>query len=283
MAVAIFVRAFYSIAAKYAVTNVRVHYTNFSVLFLGLAGLIALGFSFFYEGIDLSILREETMLISLTIFTMVIGNVVYFKGQDMVDAGTTQIALSTKLVWAALLAMPILGTTYDGLQVLGMFILAGAILLTSKGISKGVASWGALLIAVSAISFAFNSIYLAQLAEATDVHTYLAVSYLGTAIFTIPLGLKNLKKDVSFVSKNKATTVKSMLFASLTSLVYFVAIYNTFNQAGDDRGLVSVLTNVQVVTTVLLAAIVLKERDQIGRKIFASMLVLLAAYLISGI
>lgn len=282
MALAIFIRAFYSIGVKSATTNVRVHYTTLSTLFLAASGLMALSVALFTGGIDIGAMMDHKTLVALGVLTMVIGNAVYFMGQDLVDAGTTQIALSTKLVWTALLAMPILGTRYDIWQVLGMLLLVAAVYMAANGLGKGAASWGALLIAISAVSFAFNTIFAADLATELDLNTYLFVSYIATAVFTLPFSIRFVRRDLGYLIATKRESARHIAMASLASLVYFVVIYYTFRAAGDDKGLVSVLTNAQVVTTVFLASILLGEKESLKRKSIAAILVLAAAYLISG-
>ena len=67
------------------------------------------------------------------------------------------------------------------------------------------------------------------------------------------------------------------------NLVYFIAIFYAFDAANEDSALAAVLTNAQVVTTVIAATIFLKERDNLLRKIIAGVLVLLSSLMIAGV
>ncbi len=282
MAGAIIIRAFYSVAAKSATNNVDIHPTNFSTLFLGIAGLVGFAATAPFGLPDLSILADEWVLILFVCLTMVFGNVIFFYGQRSIDTGTIQVALSSKLVWTALLAMPILGTRYSSLQVIGMVLLASAIYLISIGVKHKAEIKGILLIGLSAVSFGLNSVLLAKLSDVSSLSLFLLITYLGTALLGVVLGWKHLARDIDYL-REKPEKLLDMLYASLTSLGYFIVLYITFNEAGEDRGLVSVLTNAQVVTSVLLAAFLLHERANMRRKIAAGAIVLIAACLISGI
>lgn len=165
MTLAITVRATYSIATKTVTTHVRIHSTTLSTLLLFGSGLLAFVLSPLFGGLDFSGLAEHWVKVAVMVVSLGLGNIIYFRGQDMVDSGTTQVALASKLVWTALLAIPLLGSSYDWAQVAGMGILAVAVLIVAGNLSSKIASTGAIIIAVSAVAFSVNSLTSADIAS----------------------------------------------------------------------------------------------------------------------
>ena len=280
---AVIARAVYSLAAKSMTTHVRIHSTTLSTVHLAIGGLLAVVISPFFGGLEFSGLSENWPIVITMIVSLGLGNIIYYSGQDLIDAGTSQVALSTKIIWTALLAIPLLGSTYEWSQVLGMAILVGAVLVVTGKLSSKIASKGAIIIAISAVAFSVNAVTSANLASEFSLPAYLALSFLGAAVFTFFTSFKYIQKDANYIRKNVAMTAKYITFASVVVLIYFVLVYYAFRDAGDDSGLATILTNAQVVATVILASIVLKERDNLPRKFIAGILVLISAFLISGI
>jgi len=281
--IAVAIRALYSLGTKASTTHVRVHHTTLSTVLLFGSAILSLLFSPFVGGLDFSGFADNWVSALIMVVSLGLGNIIYFRGQGMVDAGTTQIALATKLVWTAILAIPILGASYDLLQVGGMFVLAVAIFLVSSGIKSAAVSKGAVIIAISAVAFSFNSIFSADFANVVSPAAYLLVSYLGAGTISLIPSIKHLKKDVAYIKKNSQITMRYAGLTSFISFAYFLAIYYTFDAANSDNALPAVLTNAQVVTTVIAATFILGERENALRKSIAGVLVLIASVLIAGI
>lgn len=283
MGIAVILRAFYSIGTKSSTTHIKIHHATLSTLLLFSSAVMTLLLSPLLGGIDFSGASEHWFKIAVMIVSLGIGGPIYFKGQSLVDAGTTQIALATKLVWTALLAIPLLGASYDILQVIGMVILAIGIIIVGRGVSSSTVSKGALIIAVSAIAFSVNSLFSADVASELSAVAYLLLSYVGAGIISLVTGLKYLKEDVRYIGQNASKTIRYAGLTAAISTLYFTSLYFAFREAGESRGLAAILTNAQVVTTVIVASFVLKEKDNLLRKVAASVLVLVASYLIAGI
>ncbi len=280
--IAIFSRAFYSVSVKSMSSNVKVSASMQAVLLTLLAALLTLllvpflGFS--TEGIS-----QNWKIILVLAVSQGVGNVIYFRGQEHLDAGTTQVALSSMLIWTALLSALFLGSSYSVRQYLGM-VLLGICILFANSRTKGaaIAAKGIAYILVSAVVFSVFVVAGADLSSKINIVTYLLATYLGASIFSI-LGLhKTFRRDVGYLKANLTHSIKSTSLASITSLLYFMLIFYAF-RLSPDPGVVAVLANAQVVTTVFVAAILLQERERIFRKSISALIVLLAAYLISGV
>ncbi len=282
-AIAIFSRAFYSVSTKSLSTNVRTSAQTQAVLL----PLIAAGFALMlipFLGFNVTGLGDAWLVAVVLAASQGLGNIIYFYGQNYIDSGVTQIALSSKLVWTALLAIPFLGTTYSAVQIIGMVLLLVGVLLVqhigknNKDIRKGM-----LLIALSAVSFSVFAIAGADIADKINPVAYLLVTYLGASLFALIAGLKHLRKDMTYLLKtNTVKSLKHFSYAAGTSTLYFTLVYYAYREA-PDPGIVAVLVNAQVITTVFVAIFILKEREHLPRKLLGGLTILFAAYLISGV
>ena len=86
-------------------------------------------------------------------------------------------------------------------------------------------------------------------------------------------------KDWTLLKKQLKKTTRSTLFASSTSVLYFLFSYLAFQEA-PDRGVVVVLLTAQVILSVVLGIIFLKEKDNVPRKVIAAVLAFAAGALI---
>jgi uncharacterized membrane protein len=70
-------------------------------------------------------------------------------------------------------------------------------------------------------------------------------------------------------------------FAGITSLGYFVFSYLAYGIA-PSRGVVVLLLTTQVILSVILGIILLKERDRVGRKLISAVVAVAGAILIKS-
>lgn len=277
--VAIISRAFYSISTKALSSRVKLHEHTQSVILPFVGAVLALLLIPWF-GFNLQGLGQYWWLALLVGFTQGLGNIVYFYGQKYIDSGTTQVALSSKLVWSALLAVIFLGSKFSFVQIAGMVLLMlGVILVQQLGKKNKDIRKGMLLIGVSAVIFAVFAIAGAKLSKGVNPVVYLLVTYLGACVFASIIGFKDVARDLPYIKQNLNTVAKYFTYAAATSTVYFTLVYFAYRKA-PDAGVVAVLVNAQVVTTVLLATVLLKERDHLPRKLIAGLLVVLSSYLI---
>ena len=281
-AIAIFSRAFYSISTRALSVNVKVHANTQAILL----PLFAAGFSLLLIpllGFNTDGLIEHWWVGAIVAGSQGLGNIIYFYGQTYIDSGITQVALSSKLVWTAIMSVAFLGSTFDTVQIVGMVLLLLGISVVqqlgkhNKDIKKGM-----ILIALSAVVFSVFAVSGADYANKVNPVAYLLVTYLGASLFAYVIGFKDLKKNRKYLKKHQANVWKYFGFAAGTSTLYFTLVYYAYREA-PDPGIVAVLVNAQVVTTVLVASVALRERDHIFRKLIAGIIVVVAAYLISGV
>ncbi len=209
-----------------------------------------------------------------------VGNVLFFKGQASLDSGPTQIYLSSMLLWTLLLSIPVLGSKYNLVNLIGVALLLFAIFIAQfKRNNKKFLSTGALYIIISAICFSVFQIASAAVSQVLTPATYLLLTFAGSSLVITTVYASELRKLWVVVSASKKQVIWPSLFAAITSTLNFTFLYKAYKVA-PDQGVVAILAISHVVFSVLLGVMILKETDRIRQKIIAAILATLAGALI---
>ena len=279
---AIVSRAVFGIAVKLLSNKARVSAATQAVLLTTGAGLLAILVSPLVGGITIHGLSAVWFIALLMVASQAFGNILFFKGLEKLDASTAQIAFASILLWSTLLSILFLGSQFTFKQFVGILILFIAILTVqyTKNKDRTINS-GILYVFMSTFLFAVFQTTSAELAKTISAGTYLVLAYLGSSLIVGAIYYGKLKKDTQFLRSNARKLVNPMLFACVTSIMYFVFSYFAYKSA-PDRGIVVVLLTSQVILSVILAIIFLKERKNVNRKLVAGALAVIAGVLIKS-
>jgi drug/metabolite transporter (DMT)-like permease len=274
-------RATYSIATKILSKYVEVSAITQSVLLTALAGLLVFPLSPFIGGISFVGVSDVLFIVAIMIASQAFGNILFFKGVKLLDAGTAQVAFSSVLVWGVLLSIIFLGSQFSLVQFLGILLMLIAIILVQSYKGKKKIDIGILYILSAAALFAVFQVTSAELSKTISTSAYLLLAYLGSSLLLGALYSTTLRKDWTHLKTQVKKTLDITLFASGTSLLYFLFAYFAYQQA-PDQGIVVVLLTSQVVLSVILGIIFLKERENVPKKLIAGVLAFIAAVLIKS-
>ena len=131
----------------------------------------------------------------------------------------------------------------------------------------------------SSLLFSIFQVTSASVSSLINTGTYLVFSYIGTALVTFLIYFKTIKSDFKKITFQIKNTFLKTFFASGTSLLYFIFSYFAYRYA-PDRGVVIILLTSQVVLSVILGILFLKERENTAKKLFAGVLAFIAGILI---
>jgi drug/metabolite transporter (DMT)-like permease len=276
---AITARSFFSLATKLLSSHVKVTPITQSILLTTIAGLLVFPVNQLIGGISFAGVSSVWLVALVAVVSQAFGNVVFFQGQKWLDAGTTQIAFSSILIWGTILSTLFLDSKYSGFQLLGIFFMLVSILLIQYRKGSLVLSKGILSIVASAGLFAIFQVASASISGVVSTGAYLILVYLGSSLILGVMFAKTIAKDLKLLKLQLKRTSTATLFASGTSFLYFLFSYFAFQQA-PDRGIVVILLTAQVVVSVFLGIIFLKERNHLKRKIIAGAIAFVAAALI---
>jgi drug/metabolite transporter (DMT)-like permease len=242
---------------------------------------LGLAISPFIGGISFQGLESVWIVTIIMILTSAFGNILYFKGMETLDAGTSQIAFSSILIWGTFLSVIFLNSNFSFVQIAGIVLLLLAIFIAQYDNNKIKPSKGIFYIMASAALFAAMQVTSAEMAKTISTGGYLLLSYLGSALIIGTVYASTINSDIKILKHRVPITLKAMTFSSFASFLYFIFSYSAYKVA-PDPGVVVVLLSSQVLLAVILGIIFLKERDRAGRKIFAGILAVLAGMLIKG-
>jgi uncharacterized membrane protein len=279
--IAISARATYSLATKTLTNRLHAAAGTQNSLMTGTAAIFGLLLSPWLGGISFHGLGHYWLQVVIMILGAAFGGITFFNGQKHLDAGTTQIAFSSILLWGVLLSMIFLGSRFSLLQAAGILLLFASIILVQYRKGKRRLDSGVAWVILSAALFAAFQVASAVLAKLISTATYLLLAYGGPTIVVGTLSVKNLKKDLPGIASNWTRSASAILFAATTSFGYYVFSYLSY-KAAPDAGVVVVLLTSQVVLSVILGIIFLRERDNVPRKVSAGILAFLAGALIKA-
>lgn len=278
---AILSRATYSIATKILSKDVQVTAITHSLLLTCFAGVISFFISPFVGGISFYGIEKFFLPTILMIVSQAFGNVLFFIGIKKLDAGTTQIAFSSILIWGAILSVLFLGSVFSLVQIVGIIFMLIAILMIQYKKGKLEMNSGFLYIVCSAILFAIFQVASAGLSKTLSTGTYLILAYGGPSIIIGLLYFRKIKNDFILLQKQIKNTFIKTIYASGTSMLYFLFSYLAYRYA-PDRGIVVVLLTSQVILSVLFGVLFLKEKDNTTKKFAAGILAFIAGVLIKS-
>ena len=274
-------RSIYSIATKLLSKNVEVSPITQSVLLTTFAGVLSLLISPIIGGISFSGFSDYWLAASIMVVSQAFGNILFFKGMKSLDAGTAQIGFSSIIIWGAILSVVFLGSSFSLAQVLGILLLMFAIVMVQYKKGSRKLDNGILLIVGSAVLFAIFQVASADLSKTISSGAYLLLAYLGSSILLGILYHKKLVSDWHKLKHQLKHTSWNTLFASGTSLLYFVFSFYAYREA-PDSGVVVVLLTAQVILSVILGIIFLKERDNMPKKLAAGIVAVIAGILVKS-
>lgn len=278
---AILARAVYGIASKVLSNKLQVSSMTQTIVLTGFATILTLLINPIIGGIHITHISSLWGVTVLMVISQALGNIAYFKGIEKLEAGITQIAFSSIVIWGAFLSVFLLGSHFSLFQIAGILLLVAAILLIQykKGTIK--INRNILYILMSAGCFAVFQVTSAQLATKMSAATYLFLAYFGTTILISIFYWKKVSTDFVKLQKVLRNVVQVALFASSTSFLYFLFSYFAYKVA-PDRGVVVLLLTTQVILAVILGIIFLHERERIKQKLFAGALAVVASIMIKA-
>jgi drug/metabolite transporter (DMT)-like permease len=233
----------------------------------------------FSAPIDTAFTERQTLLLLLIGVAQGAGVVVYFKALKHLSSGTAQIVFSSILFFSAMLGVLFLGAQFTVGNVIGVCLLFGAVALVSLGDMKGSTKSIFLMIG-SAFLFACYQVASAAIVKEITMVTYLLTTYLGGALSVLLYSPRLIVRELR-ATHGVQFLVKISSIAACASMVNIGFAYLAYASAPEPIK-VALLLTAQVVVTVFLGYIFLKERTQLGRKLAAALCVVVAAWLIKG-
>lgn len=196
-----------------------------------------------------------------------LGSVLFFRSIKLIEASEMTVLGGAGSLVTMICAYIFLGERLGWVQYLGAALILLAIVLTAYQGKKVNFSQGALYALIATSLFSFATISDVLIIRQYDAISFAAIMSLfpGIALlFIYPRSAMTLPKAIKGIDKN-------LLFYGLLYSVGVVSFYGAIG-LGAMLSQVSVVARTNIILTVLLAAVLLKERNHLWRKLFAALL-----------
>lgn len=191
-----------------------------------------------------------------------------FKALQTTEASQVTILGSTRVFWTILVALAFLGESLDIKKIAGVFLIISAIAFVfyrKKSIYLGKGGIFALLAAFCfGVAFA-NDTYILRFTEAFS-YTVIAFTLPGIVILGLNPGLVK-KMRILF----KPSILTKMIIMSFFYSTAAVTAYLAYQKGGAATQLAPIF-QFSVILTVILAVILLKERDNLIKKLIGAVI-----------
>ncbi|OGK31620.1 hypothetical protein A3F29_00010 [Candidatus Roizmanbacteria bacterium RIFCSPHIGHO2_12_FULL_33_9] len=219
---------------------------------------------------DLSVYTPKllivVMAIVLLIVTLHISNV---KSLQYLEASVYSVLYNLRLVLSTILGILFLAEDIIPLQIVGGLLIFLAIFIMKQKGKKELTIKGILWGIGAALSVSALSVFEKTLINEVGYLDYAFPTMLGTAIIMWII-LLSRKHKVNFQIYKSKKILSLMGFRALSAYSFTLAFYT-----GAKISVANYLSGLSVILIVVLGIIILKERDYLGRKIFATLIAVL--------
>lgn len=247
---------------------------SYSIIFAFLLGFINLIVALI-AGFHFPKLNGSLIFFPIAAVLWGLGTIFYFKALQLLESSEVTILASVRSLITIAASLLFLKETFNLQKLFGTVIVLLSIFIVTNlkhGIkfNKGIYyTFGMTLFYGLAVVFDVLNL------RSTDPLSYLAVVNILIGIILLLIFPKAIKKMKVFANKN---FLKKMLPVSVFSSAQAIAYY--FALAKGPASQIAPIGQAQVIVTILLAVIILKERDNLLRKVVAAILVMIGVILL---
>jgi drug/metabolite transporter (DMT)-like permease len=232
-----------------------------AIVFLGIGGVLSIIIALFRGGLHLEF--SSSLIFNLLVLA-VVGTIAYilkYRGYQLINASEVVIFSTTSKFWVALGASIFLHEAVTVQKIIGTIIILIGIAVTSYSDKKFKINKGIFIVLLSSVLMGLTEINGYYILQSMDASGYQVYFYL-IPVFALLLVQPTLIKKISYYFKPiRALKVTALaVFDTVGMLTLFFAY-----QAGGKASVISPLSAIKVIVTVVLAIIILKERDSIKK------------------
>ncbi len=247
-----------------------------TIVFLGIGGIIAIFIAFIQGKLQFSF---PSFLIWNFIFLLILSTPAYlltYRSYQLIGASEVVLFLTTGRLWNVVGATLFLHESITAIKVLGAIIILVGIGIVLYDKKKFTLNKGVILALVAAFLFGMsdiNGFYILKTVNATNFLIYAELLPVIALLFIQP---KIVKKLTYYFQKRNAVKVFVLgLFDAVGSLALFLSY-----QAGGKASVIGPLSATRVLITVLLAMLILKEKNNMANKIIGAAVTLVGVILL---
>ena len=240
-----------------------------TVAFYGLGAVCAFIIAILRGGFHYQISPNQLPLFFLLVIFATSAPVLIFKALKLIESSESTIVLSSQKLWIVLGAFIFLHEAFSTQKLLGTIIILIGIAIAQWRNQKFVINKGIVFVLLSALSYAIGDIisfYILRDFDAASFTVYLCIIPVITLLILRPKTIRNLV----FYSRPKYAL--SITAVSINDTVATLAMYVAY-QVGRNASQIAPITATQTIISVLLAILILKERNYMPQKILGAFIV----------
>lgn len=247
-----------------------------AVAFTGLVGLFSLIVLLLRGGFKSPLFVNELPLFLLLALLTAMAMVFGFKGLKLVDASEYAILLTSSKLWLISGAILFLRESFTVTKLLGAIIILFGVVLAEWKKQAFTLNKGAIYVLLAAIFFAAGEILSDFIVRNFDVLSFMVYATFLITTILIVLRPRIIKKlSFYFEPKHALNIIITSVNDGLATFFSFTAY-----QMGRNALQIGPLMATQTLLTVLLAIIILNERDRVPQKIIGSLAAVIGTILL---
>lgn len=245
----------------------------YAILFQAIVGVLLLAAAIFH-GLELPDFGKYWLPIALTILLFGLGNVVYAKALQVVEASIFAVLFATTSVWVMMGGLYFFDERLAVLQILGTALIIGSVALLNEQGGKIRLNRGIWLGLFTGLLYGLAVIGWIYVGRHNDPTTWNAITFIVPALLILMLSPGSVSKMKPYLARDVMVRVILLgIFVSIASL----CLLNAYNHA--KASTIAPLVQTEIFITMILAVIFLKERSNLVRK-FAAAFVCFAGVLL---
>lgn len=205
-----------------------------------------------------------------------LANVCIFSSLKIIEASQFEILFAARILFTILAVTLLLGEGLGATQFVGVVLIILAVVLVNRQGSKITLGKGEIIALVGAMLFGIGNANDRYLLGHMNAYTDLTISFLLASVFMSMLYPRQLVKSVRFLKGGVvAGAVGYCILYTSASLFYLHALRFT-----DNASQVASVAATSTIATVLLGALILKERDRVMEKFLAALVAVIGVILV---
>lgn len=247
-----------------------------TIVFLGLGGLISIVIALAQGKLNLLFPPALIWNFLLLILLLTPAYLLKYRSYQLIGAAEVVMFSVTGRLWNVIGAYVFLHEAITLKMIIGAILILSGAMLTRYDKKKFVINKGIAIVLVSAFLFGMGDINGFYVLRSYDSTNFLIYSYLLPVVALLLLQPKSIMKLKYYFRKDR--TIKVILL-SLCDTFGMLALYLAY-QVGRNAAVIGPLRSTNIIVTVILAIIILKERTNIKNKILGAIIAVVGVVLL---
>jgi drug/metabolite transporter (DMT)-like permease len=247
-----------------------------TLAFYGLGGIIALVIAIARGGFQYRILTDQIPYFAVMAVFCTLAPILAFRAYREIEASEATILFSSQRLWMVFGSFLILHESFSIRKVIGTVVILMGISFAIWRKQKFVINRGLVYALLAAFSYAvadIASFFILRNFDVPSLSVYICFIPVVALIILKPAALKKLTYYL------KPTYAAAITIVSFNDTLASLAVYYAY-QTGRNSAQISPLMATQILLSVFLAILFLKERDHIINKIVGALVVIAGVLLI---